>query len=490
MLISSQRAAAVLDQATAFGFHPEPYLRTRQLLVFEYPEDSTEATGGISDTSMRDELRGLLNRCGAHRIVFDPIGPLLVGTDPDVVSARFRQVVNSAAGTGATVLYLLDTPIAESYLDAARASVHGVLSWEASEAHGVSMLRCERMPGIIDQPGIRIDILPGIGLRESFEANNGGWNRGAEAVRTSRFNNPSAGEPGALPGVLIIEPDATMRAALRGLLEGRYQVYEAQGAADGLSMVGTHSPALACISQTSKGAPGTSIVRKLRQTGRNLPIILMAGGVRRAADVAATLDAGVDVILDRPVDGRILTLTVDNLLRRTGALSGTVRAEDELVLPPPPPRGDVSCTTSLDFFLDRFAREVRWCAEYGVTPTLSTLRLPPGEAPVHELASAAAMVSRAEDLVYMGVNGIAVLMPDTTSEGPLLNRVLQSWAPQVAPSLETFTLGSREDAVDRAAAFIVQKVGGETSHAASSAELNRLNARLTQSDNARLASAS
>ena len=61
MLISSQRATAVLDQAAAFGFHPEPYLRTRQLLIFEYPEDSADAAGAITDTSMRDELRGLLS---------------------------------------------------------------------------------------------------------------------------------------------------------------------------------------------------------------------------------------------------------------------------------------------------------------------------------------------------------------------------------------------------------------------------------------------
>jgi len=173
----------------------------------------------------------------------------------------------------------------------------------------------------------------------------------------------------------------------------------------------------------------------------------MASQVRRTRDRVAMMEAGADECLERPVDGRILKLKVQNLLGRydssrsrteAGGLDVTVTSGAE--------RDPTTSTTNLAYFLDRVRWEVTNSTENGTSFAVLALRVPEAPALHKELCDLAATLIREYDLVYVDTKIIGVLVAESDEKGvkAYLNRLQQRWnrTPVPAAEYQCFTRGT------------------------------------------------
>ena len=140
-------------------------------------------------------------------------------------------------------------------------------------------------------------------------------------------------------------------------------------------------------------------MRKLRGTGRNLPIVMVSRRLRRVSDRASLIRAGIDVFLRMPAECSLLRPSVWNLLRRAGAVEFFDRSRGEYEFEPL--EGEVNCTADLDYFVGRVLRDNAVCQRSGTPPNLLVIRI--GRHVVDELSSVAALFTRSADLVLSEV---------------------------------------------------------------------------------------
>jgi KaiC/GvpD/RAD55 family RecA-like ATPase/DNA-binding response OmpR family regulator len=479
--VTSRPAESVIRHANSLGSELESFLRSQQLILFESPASGTEAMSRVLDDSVIfQEFKALVGNDGFDRLVVDPVSPLVTGLSEPQCARRLRSLARMFSGGGATCLYLLPSADPESRLVACKDAVDGVLRIDGAEGSGrPHALVLERFPELRGNRKVfYFEITPGIGMREverteglpALAPTNGGGHRSADlqawSPRTSQNGFVSKRLAGIENGtqaksILLIHPDVAERSKLRSLLQRNWPVHEASGAADGLSLIATEAPYLVIAALNSRGANGIEIARKARQNGRNMPIILLGREVKRKADRIAILEAGIDVCLDEPIDGRVLTLHVANLLSRS---SGADRLLPE-ALPQlgitPPHREPVGCTSNFDYFLDRIRAEARFAQQYGLPVVLLAFRQPLRSHFVDQLADMASLVGRTTDIVLVGERGVAVLLIEADTSAPFLQHFRQRWT-EVLPEIEHFQVGEGEDFVDSAAKFIVRVTGNNS----------------------------
>src|SRR5579863_8153119 len=338
-LVTRRSAQTIFEHGHAFGLDLEPFARNDQLIIFEYVSKVIENSMRLKDEDhIGREFNAFLGDLSIHRLVFDPINPLIATPSNSAAVFRARTLIHSFNQYEATCLYLFDTPEGEEYLANCKDFVLGVLRFEASpkvsNQGSIFLERFALRKGQFNQ--IAFEVTPGIGLVSLPAA-------------------PAPGEAAAAPPtrrkVLVIESDEQQRDFVRGLLEKQYDLVEASDPADGLAKVAAGEPDLIILDREMKGIDGLEICRKLRQNRMSLPIVLLANQTRRAHDRVTMMKAGADEILERPVDGRILKLKVQNLLRRYdgsksrldhGGLDASVTSDLE--------RDQTTCTTNLAYF--------------------------------------------------------------------------------------------------------------------------------------------
>jgi CheY-like chemotaxis protein len=122
--------------------------------------------------------------------------------------------------------------------------------------------------------------------------------------------------------LLLVDDEPRLRDALAGLLRDHgYPVVAAGSVADALGVL-RRDPVRALVTDVvMPGEDGLSLIRKVRRdpVWRRLPILALTGfGHLVAAEARA---AGADLLLEKPVPGRLLVAAIHALIRpqRTAA---------------------------------------------------------------------------------------------------------------------------------------------------------------------------
>src|SRR5262249_41286465 len=102
----------------------------------------------------------------------------------------------------------------------------------------------------------------------------------------------------------------------RSALQQEYIISEATGVPDGLAKIAADSPDLVLVEKEGHDIDGLEVCRKLRGNGLNIPIIVVGEHLRRGRDRIEASAVGADACLQRPIDGRLLRLEIQNLLNR------------------------------------------------------------------------------------------------------------------------------------------------------------------------------
>ena len=438
-LVTSRSPATVLEQARQSGLDFEAAFQNNLLFLFEYPEDiAGNSSRLLDDLRIVEEFRAALAGSSVQRVVFDPITPLLAGPTQSFVADRFRVIANSIRAMGATALYLIDLPEGQAQATAAKDSAHGVIRFE--ETRDGRRLVLESMPESQGGEPIRFELEPGLGLRALPDH--------ARQVLTIGPARPTRSAPMPLAirtaqsvahaaTILTINPDEAESAQLQSLLGPAFRVIPAAGAADGLSAVAIHAPDLVILAEQVRGGGGIDIARKLRGAGRNLPIVMLSRRLRRVADQAAFLHAGVDAFLTMPAERSLLRPCVWNLLRRAGAIGLLDRNRgeyDSQAL-----SSEVNCTGDLDYFVARVLHDGAFCQRFGAAPSLFVMRI--GRHLLDELASVVALFTRSADLVFTGERGIVVLLAGAGDTAPFLERFRRNWNGSTPPFVDEVATG-------------------------------------------------
>ncbi|MDI2132233.1 response regulator transcription factor [Yinghuangia seranimata] len=149
------------------------------------------------------------------------------------------------------------------------------------------------------------------------------WARGADDVP---WEGPAdEGAPGARHEVLVVDDDPAIRRALgRGLRLAGFDVRLAADGCEALAAVtadpgsGSKLPDIVVLDVCLPDLSGTSVCRKLRDGGHDLPILVLSA-LDEVADRVAGLQAGADDYLVKPFAFEELELRLRALLRRRPA---------------------------------------------------------------------------------------------------------------------------------------------------------------------------
>jgi signal transduction histidine kinase/ActR/RegA family two-component response regulator len=134
---------------------------------------------------------------------------------------------------------------------------------------------------------------------------------------------------GATCRVLVIDDEPLVRSFLtRALVDAGYSVEEAKDGATALDTLTRTTPDLVLLDMTLPDLDGVEILRRIRQSGHAMPVLLASGYL--ADDVKDTLQPGsFQGFLQKPFRIDKLLRTVDETLERTalGAKNGTSSAQ-------------------------------------------------------------------------------------------------------------------------------------------------------------------
>lgn len=127
-----------------------------------------------------------------------------------------------------------------------------------------------------------------------------------------------------MPTILIAEDDTQIREALDRIL--RFEQYDTIAVNDGAAALEAfveHEPDAAILDVNMPFVDGMSVIRRLRDRGNAVPVLLLTARTA-TADRVEGLDSGADDYLPKPFELDELLARVRALLRRSG--SGTASA--------------------------------------------------------------------------------------------------------------------------------------------------------------------
>lgn len=124
------------------------------------------------------------------------------------------------------------------------------------------------------------------------------------------------------PEILVIEDDLQIRRFLRtALIAEHYRLTEAATAEEGLVLAKERSPDAILLDLGLPDTDGIEVIRQVRQTKRNLPIIVLS--VRsQERDKIAALDTGADDYVNKPFAVGELLARLRAALRRSTEATG------------------------------------------------------------------------------------------------------------------------------------------------------------------------
>ncbi|MEZ5351603.1 MAG: ATPase domain-containing protein [Bryobacteraceae bacterium] len=519
-LVTNQSPPRVLDKARQLGFHLNEYLASRQLLIFEYPEQVEAAVAKVEDHSrIVDEFHGLLGNRKVERVVFDPVNPL-VGADPGSRPSRFEQVVTSFGRLRACVAYVLEE--AGDRHEIPIDSLHGVLTFRRGSG------KVRRMDAELYSPAqtshrFHFEIREGAGLieaeepleekvrgakfsaprpvaeasfpEEELEDDFGGTPFSAVETVAERVENPplaqlhahvgperqrdpalrvrvtsNAAPPRAPsnndeqgPRILLVESDASRRMNLRAQLERNFEVVEASGVHDALTLAAMANPAAILVAMEMPGVSGLELARMLREKGHNMLMVGMGDRTRHISERLAALAAGIDLCFAYSTDPRLLRLTLLNLMQRLSRIPGKQLAQQASRITRKQDDDSHRCTQDLGRFCGRIARETLYARENGLPFVIVAFRLPEVAEAVEQLAALAASLASVSDLVYAGPHGVACLLGETDSPQRFLAQLWEHWGGGFSPTIEELRYANQDAFLQRAREFVVTRAGAASS---------------------------
>ncbi|MFI1162892.1 response regulator transcription factor [Streptomyces sp. NPDC020801] len=134
--------------------------------------------------------------------------------------------------------------------------------------------------------------------------------------------------------VLVVDDDAAIRRSLeRGLRLSGFAVRTAGNGAEALAAIGQAPPDVLVLDVSMPGMSGIEVCLRLRDEGRDLPV-LMLSALDETADRIAGLQAGGDDYLVKPFALQELVLRLHALLRRRPPEGRQVLRVADLVMDP------------------------------------------------------------------------------------------------------------------------------------------------------------
>ena len=131
---------------------------------------------------------------------------------------------------------------------------------------------------------------------------------------------------------LVIEDDAKLLKLLRrGLSEEGFSVDTAADGEEGLFLATTESYDALVLDLMIPKLPGVELLRALRKSGRNTPVLILTDR-DGAAEKVAGLNAGADDYLTKPFSFEELTARLRALIRRTTRVATSVIRAGDLEL--------------------------------------------------------------------------------------------------------------------------------------------------------------
>ena len=131
---------------------------------------------------------------------------------------------------------------------------------------------------------------------------------------------PIAADPAAdgLPVVLVVDDDPSVRATIAAMLDGDFEVVEAEDGQRALESVHRDLPDLLLLDVRLPKIDGYEVTRALRrkQSTMDLPVLLITGDDNRDTELQG-LHAGADDYITKPFDPDVLRARMDALLRRS-----------------------------------------------------------------------------------------------------------------------------------------------------------------------------
>jgi signal transduction histidine kinase/ligand-binding sensor domain-containing protein/DNA-binding response OmpR family regulator len=119
-----------------------------------------------------------------------------------------------------------------------------------------------------------------------------------------------------LPRILIVEDNAEVRAYIKSVFIGKYQILEAEDGKEGLCMAQEKLPDLIISDVMMPVMDGITLCRKIKSKLKtsHIPVILLTARTSLIFKVEG-LETGADDYITKPFDAKILTLKVNNIIK-------------------------------------------------------------------------------------------------------------------------------------------------------------------------------
>jgi hypothetical protein len=203
-----------------------------------------------------------------------------------------------------------------------------------------------------------------------------------------------------------------------------------------------------------RGVTAKELIQRLRQAGRGQPIVVTGEHLGRASDRIELLLAGADVCLSLPADGRLLRVSIYNLLRRTADAADSYRGPDQARMRSPR-RDPVNYTADPAYFLERVEQEADWAEDQKVPFQVVSIR-PPSTSSMEMLVSASTILTRNCDVTFMGSKGLLLLLAEATTAEACLARLRHRWKNTVEPVVEVLPFEQQPGFVDLVRTFLAR----------------------------------
>jgi KaiC/GvpD/RAD55 family RecA-like ATPase/DNA-binding response OmpR family regulator len=402
-LVTRRSPRMVFDHGRTFGWDLETFARDSQFILLEYtPKILQNGSTPGEEHRIASELLRMFDGAEVRRIVFDPFSPVLEGTVRSNAAFRCRALLDQLSSLSSTNFYIMDTPEGDPLIHRCKDQFHGMMRLQALSAGGHTYrLTVERYIALQSHaPQIDFQLRYHNGMLELFEAEAG---------------------PGSVESrrriLLIVPPERT--SFFRTALQDAYVLMEASGAADGIAKIASESPDLVIIDKEGREINGMEVCRTLRANGLNMPIIIVGEHLRRARDRLEIKAVGADSSLQRPVDGRLLRLEIQNLLGRYDGPASRLQARppDAKILSDLK-RSGVSRTNDADYFFQRVDREILYSTENDLTFCVLLLQKETEDnVEFDQCINAAESLIREYDVILTSGDTVAVLFAEADESG-------------------------------------------------------------------------
>lgn len=152
----------------------------------------------------------------------------------------------------------------------------------------------------------------------------------AETSSRTTLNHVSV--PGVVPDVLVVDDEPQVREIVATYLErDGFRVRTAATGAEALAELAIRRADLVILDLMLPGIDGLAVLKKLRESGDQVPVIVLSAKGRESERVAG-LELGADDYLAKPASPREVAARARAVLRRAGAVGPDVLEIGDLVI--------------------------------------------------------------------------------------------------------------------------------------------------------------